>query len=80
MAAVFFQFIWQINDADSFKRAFFIAYTASAAEALGDNCFGAFNPYGFYPTAHHRAIINAEVVAFFDFAFIFVEYGNSRHG
>ena len=79
MAAVFFEFVGQIYDADGLEGAFFDADAASAAKALDNYSLVSFNPYGFHSTAHHGAEANAELIAFFDFAFILIKYGNSRH-
>ncbi len=72
MAAVLFKFIRQVDDADGFEGAFFDADAAAAAERFGDDRFVAFNADGFHSAAYHGAEVYAEVVAFFDFAFVSV--------
>ncbi len=72
MAAVFFQFVGEVDDADGFEGAFFDADAASAAQGFGDDCVVAFDSDGFHSAAYHGAEVYAELVAFFDFAFIFV--------
>ena len=54
VAAVFVQFVGEVNYADGFEGAFFDAYTAATAEHLGDYGFFAFHAYGFHSTSHHR--------------------------
>jgi hypothetical protein len=70
MAAILLQLIRQINYADGFEGAFFDADTASATESFGDDGVVAFYAYGFYSTAYHGAVAYAELVAFFNFAFV----------
>ena len=53
-----------------FEGAFFDADAASAAECFGDYGFVAFYSDGFYSAAYHGAVAYAELVAFFDFAFV----------
>ena len=80
MAAIFLQLIRQVDDADGFEGAFFDAYSAAAAESFGYDCFVSFNSDGFHSAANHRAKANADLIAFFNFAFILVKYSDSRHG
>ncbi len=70
MAAVLLEFVGQVDDAYGFKGAFFDANSASAAERFGYDGFVAFDAYGFYSAADHGAEVHAELVAFFDFAFV----------
>lgn len=79
MAAVFLQFVGQVDDADGFEGAFFDADAAAAAKSLRYDGFVSLNSYGFHSAAHHRAEAYADLAAFFDFAFVLVKYGNSRH-
>jgi hypothetical protein len=80
VAAVFFKLVWKVHYADGFEGAFFDAYAAAAAEHFGNYGFVAFYLYGFHATAHHRAEVDACLIAFFHFAPVGVQYSNSRHG
>jgi hypothetical protein len=79
MAAIFLQLVGQIDDADGFEGAFLDAYSAAAAKSLSYDGFVSLNSHGFHSAAHHRAEANAGLIAFFDFAFVLIKYGNSRH-
>ena len=79
MAAVFFEFIWQVYDTYGLEGTFFDAYAAPAAETFYNYRFVSLNADGFHSASHHRAEVNAELIAFFYFAFILIKYGNSRH-
>jgi hypothetical protein len=72
VAAILLKLIWQVDDADGFEGAFFDAYPAAAAERLGYDGFVSFNFYGFHSAAYHWAEANAEGIAFFDFALVFI--------
>ncbi len=72
MATILFKLIGKVDDADGFKGAFFDADAASAAEGFGYEGFVAFYSDGFYSAAYHGAEVYAELVAFFDFAFVSV--------
>jgi hypothetical protein len=80
VAAIFLQLVWQVDYADGFKGAFFDAYATSAAERFRYDCFVSFNSDSFYSAANHRAEANADLVAFFNPALIFIKYGKSCHG
>ena len=80
MAAIFFQLVGEVDDADGFEGAFFDADAAAAAEGFCYDGFVSFNSDGFYSASNHGAEVDAEWIAFFDFAFIFIKYGNTCHG
>ena len=80
MAAVFFQLVWQVDDADGFEGAFFDAYAAAAAEFLADYDFVVFEAYGFNAASDHGAEFYAQLVAFFGFAPVGIHYGEAGHG
>jgi hypothetical protein len=79
VTAVLFQFVWEVDDADGFERAFFDADSAAATEYLRYNGFVSFNSYGFHSAAHHWAEVNAGLVALFDFAPVLIENSDPRH-
>jgi hypothetical protein len=70
VATVLFELIWQVDDADGFKRAFLNADATTAAQHLGYHGFVAFYAYGFHAASHHRTEADAGSVAFLDFAFV----------
>ena len=72
MAAILLQLVGQVDDADGFEGAFFDADAAAAAECFRDDGFVAFDADGFHSAAYHGAEVNAEVITFFDFAFVSV--------
>jgi hypothetical protein len=79
VAAVFFKFVRQVNYVDGFKGTFFYAYAASAAKGFCNYSFVSFDTYSFNSASDHWAKAYAELVAFLNFAFSLVKYGNSRH-
>ena len=79
MTAIFFQFIWQVDDAYGLEGTFLDAYSAAAAKRFGYNCFVSFNSYGFNSATNHRAKANTDLVAFFNLAFVFIKYSDSGH-
>ena len=70
MAAILLKFVRQVDDADGFEGTFFDADAASAAKCFRYDGFVAFYSYGFYSASYHGAEAYAELVAFFDFAFV----------
>jgi hypothetical protein len=79
VAAVFFEFVRKVDDADGFEGAFFDAYAASAAEFFAYNDFVFFEADGFYVASDHGTVFYAYLVAFFGFAFVIVHYGDAGH-
>jgi hypothetical protein len=70
VATILLKLIGQVDDADGFEGAFFDADAASAAKGFGYDGVIAFYSDGFYSAAYHGAVAYAELVAFFDFAFV----------